>query len=268
MSNRAKIREEAKKLNPIDDVMFRKMAESIDFCQENLQVILDDPDLIVKESIPQWTGENLQGRSVILDAKCVLGNGTHTDIEVQKADNDDHQRRVRYNGAILTTNVTDPGSDFKKVPNVCVVYISQFDVFKENRALYHVDRVLRETGHTVDNGYQEIYVNAIVKDGSAVSELMEVFTKDDAYNPKFPETSSLKKHYKETERGIEIMSDIVEKIREEGRAEGLAEGRVEGSQDAFFVLNKLQNSGRTEDIQKALNDKNYLDRLIQQFCGK
>ncbi len=33
MSNKVKIREEAKKLNPIDDLMFRKMAEDKDFCQ-------------------------------------------------------------------------------------------------------------------------------------------------------------------------------------------------------------------------------------------
>ena len=32
MSNKAKIREEAKKLVPIDDVMFRKMAEDKAFC--------------------------------------------------------------------------------------------------------------------------------------------------------------------------------------------------------------------------------------------
>jgi len=33
MSNKVKIREEAKKLNPIDDLMFRKMADDKDFCQ-------------------------------------------------------------------------------------------------------------------------------------------------------------------------------------------------------------------------------------------
>jgi len=47
MSNRAKIREEAKKLNPIDDVMFRKMAEDMNFCQEILRVIIGDPKLTV-----------------------------------------------------------------------------------------------------------------------------------------------------------------------------------------------------------------------------
>ena len=86
MSNKAKIREEARKLNPIDDLMFRKMAEDTEFCQEILRVILEDNQLIVLESTPQWTGANLQGRSVILDAKCIKGNGAQVDIEVQKAD--------------------------------------------------------------------------------------------------------------------------------------------------------------------------------------
>ena len=66
MSNKAKIREEAKKLVPIDDVMFRKMAEDKEFCQEILRVIMGDTALIVIDNTPQYVGTNLQGRSVIL----------------------------------------------------------------------------------------------------------------------------------------------------------------------------------------------------------
>ena len=50
MSNKAKIREEAKKLNPIDDLMFRTMAENEKFCEEILRVILEDEALTVLES--------------------------------------------------------------------------------------------------------------------------------------------------------------------------------------------------------------------------
>ena len=164
MSNKAKIREEARKLNPIDDLMFRKMAEDTEFCQEILRVILEDNQLIVLESTPQWTGANLQGRSVILDAKCIKGNGAQVDIEVQKADDDDHQRRVRYNSAILTTNIADPGIKFEKIPDVCVVFISKFDIFEGNLPLYHVDRIVRETGKIANNGLEEVYVNTKIKD--------------------------------------------------------------------------------------------------------
>ena len=53
MSNKAKIREEAKKLNPIDDLMFRKMAEAPGFCQEILKVILS-------RLVPEVGGTTLQ----------------------------------------------------------------------------------------------------------------------------------------------------------------------------------------------------------------
>ena len=215
MSNKAKIREEAKKLNPIDDLMFRKMAEDAEFCQEILRVILEDNKLIVLESTPQWTGTNLQGRSVILDAKCIKGNGAQVDIEVQKADDDDHQRRVRYNSAILTTNISDPGIKFEKVPDVCVVFISKFDMFEGNLPLYHVDRIVRETGKVANNGLEEVYVNTKIKDDSEVSKLMEVFVDDNAYNSKFPITSSIKHRYKKTEGGLNIMCEIMERITTE-----------------------------------------------------
>lgn len=254
MSNKAKIREEAKKLNPIDDLMFRTMAEDVKFCEEILRVILEDEALTVLESTPQYAGTNPQGRSVILDAKCVLGDGRKIDIEVQKANDDDHQRRVRYNGAILTTNLTDPGEKFKDVPDVCVVFISKFDIFNGNLPLYHVDRVIRETGEKVDNGFEEVYVNAKVKDGSDVSELMEVFVNDDAYNNKFPITSGSKRRYKETEEGQQVMCEIMERIAKEEREEGKA------------LINKLNSIlidlDRFDDVKRAAKDKEYQMQLM------
>ena len=157
-----RVSDEVRALNPIDDLMFRKMAEDIAFCEEILRVILEDNGLKVIETIPQWTGTNLQGRSVILDAKCVKSDGKQVNIEVQKADDDDHQRRVRYNGGILTTNVSDPGIKFKNLPDVCIVFISNFDIFRGKSPLYHIDRVVRETGAVVSNGFEEIYVNTNV----------------------------------------------------------------------------------------------------------
>ena len=75
-----RVSDEVRALNPIDDLMFRKMAEDIAFCEEILRVILEDNGLKVIETIPQWTGTNLQGRSVILDAKCVKSDGKQVNI--------------------------------------------------------------------------------------------------------------------------------------------------------------------------------------------
>ena len=221
MSSRAKIREEAKKLNPIDDLMFRKMAAEPGFCAEILRAILSDPGLMVLETIPQYDGTNLQGRSVVLDARCILVSGQQVDIEVQKRDDDDHQRRMRYNGSILTANISDPGTKFKEVPDVCSVFLSRFDLFGGGHVCYHVDRVAREiAGKVVENGFSEVYLNAKVKDGSVLAELMDIFVRDDAYSDRFPITSRCKRRYKETEEGQKIMCEIMEKIAMEeiGRA--------------------------------------------------
>ena len=105
MSNRARIREDARKLNPIDDALFIVMSEELEFCQEMLSVLLTDEKLIVLCHTPQKVIKNLQGRSCTLDLECILGDGRHVGVEVQKADDDDHQRRVRYDGSLLSTNV-------------------------------------------------------------------------------------------------------------------------------------------------------------------
>lgn len=256
MSNKAKIREEARKLNPIDDLMFRKMAEDKEFCQEILRVILEDNNLIVLESIPQWTGTNLQGRSVILDAKCRKSDGTHIDIEVQKADDDDHQRRIRYNGAILTTNISDPGIKFENVPDVCIVFISKFDIFEGNLPLYHVDRIVRETGKVIGNGLEEIYVNTKIKNNSEVSELMELFVDDNAYNSKFPITSNSKYRYKETEGGLNIMCEIMERITSE-------EISKVNKLNAILLKNK-----RYDDLQRTTEDQEFQKKLIMELLPK
>ena len=55
-------------------------------------------------------------------------------------------------------------------------------------------KIRRQTGEVVNNGFEEIYVSACVKDGSDVSELMDIFTNDESYNVnKYPVTSNI--HY-------------------------------------------------------------------------
>ena len=51
MGNRARIRRDAMSLNPIDDALFQKLAEDRGFCQEILQVILNDNALQLMENL-------------------------------------------------------------------------------------------------------------------------------------------------------------------------------------------------------------------------
>lgn len=194
----------------------------------------------------------------ILDAKCQLSNGKVVNIEVQKANDDNHQKRVRYNGAILTTNITDTGLKFENVPDVCIVFISKFDVFNSGYSLYNIDRIVRQTGEVVNNGFEEIYVSACVKDGSDVSELMDIFTNDESYNVnKYPVTSNIKKRYKQTEEGQSVMCEIMEKINEDTKKEVTA--RI----NKLIIL--LMAEGRNDDLIRAASDPAYQEKLLDEL---
>ena len=233
--------EEAKAMNPIDDNFFVKMAEDIGFCEELLQTVLKDKELKVLTVTPQAMIKNLQGRSVILDAHCILSNGKHINIEVQKADDDNHQKRVRYNGACLTANITDPGVKFEKVPDVTIVYITKNDIFNKGKVLYHIDRTIRGTDCVLDNGFKEIYVNAKVKDDTDVSELMTIFTENKAYNDKkFPRISARKRYFKETPEGVKIMCQIIQSIVEKENEIVSNEEKLNSIKDALELL-RVQN---------------------------
>ena len=220
------------KLRPIDDLMFRVMAQSKAFCGELLRVLLQDPGLEVVECKPQSAVTNTRGRSAVLDALCELSDGRLVDVEVQRADKGDLQRRARYYVSLVTADRTRPGTPFEDVPDVCVVLVCEFDPLRAGCPLYHVDRVVRETGESAENGLEEVYVNALARDGSEVSALMRVLTEAEAYDDeRFPETSRVKRRLRETEEGRKDMGSVIEEIRAEciaeGKAEGIAEGKLE-----------------------------------------
>ena len=244
----------AKLLNPIDDLMFCKMAEHKEFCEEILRVILEDDGLTVLEAIPQWQGKNLTGRSVVLDAKCVTGDGRQINIEVQKADDDNHLKRARYNAAILTTNISKTGTKFEFIPDVCIVFISKFDIFEGGLPLYHVDKVVRETGQVIEDGLTEIFVNTVNYDGSKPSRLMKLFTENDAYsNDEFPVTSELKSRLKSSEGGSRTMNEILEKLisdeKRESEKRGRKEGKIEGAnEEKLRIAKDMKASGLGLDL--------------------
>ena len=267
-------------LNPIDDLMFRKMAEHKEFCEEILRVILDDYKLVVTDNMQQFDIKNLQGRSVVLDAKCITGDGRYINIEVQKANDDNHLKRVRYNASVLTANVTETGKQFEFVPDICIIFISAFDLFKGNLPLYHVKKVVVETEQIIDDGLTEIYVNAAVDDGSKLAKLMKVFTKNDIYDEAdFPVTSEIKARFKKDEGGTVKMDATLQKWMQEseeigekrgekrGREEGIMLGKEEGmmlGKEEGIMLGKEEGA---KMIAKTMIDEGLPIELIMRYTG-
>lgn len=213
-------------LRPIDDVFFEVLIREKCVCEEILRTILEDSKLTVLQVRPQDSIRNLRGRSVRLDALCQLGNGKVCNIEVQKADDDDHLRRARYNASCITANVTEPGIQFKDVPDVVIVYLSQNDFFKDGKTIYHVDSIIRETGKRIDNGLYMIFVNTQINDGSDIAALMQCFLEKEPNNSAFPEIRDEVQRIKHTKGGVSAMSEIMENYAKEYAKEFVKESTI------------------------------------------
>lgn len=228
------------KFRPIDDMFFEKVAEDLEVCEELLRVILKEPGLKVLEVIPQKSVKNLQGRSVRLDALCIRENGHSCNIEIHRARDENPLKHVRYNASCITANIMDPGEKFENVPEVSVIYISEFDVFKLKRTIYHVEPAITETNDKVDNGLHEVYVNTAVDDGSEISELMQCFLQTDVNNEKFPKFSKRVYFFKHSEEGIKDMSSVSEELKRDGMEEARQDDILELLEDLGEIPEMLE----------------------------
>lgn len=218
-SSHSRTMEFVQKLRPIDNAFFPVLGQDPGVMEEILRVILNDNTLTVEKVIAEYTLPNLPGRGVRLDSFCETGDGHRINVEVQKADDDDHIRRCRYNAAGMTWKEAEKGTRFRDLPDVCVVYITEHDFLHGGRTVYHVDKILRENGSLIDDGSSVIYVNTAVNDGSAISDLMRCFLQKTVNDPRFPRLSEKVHQYKNTEKGAAEMCEELERYIDEITAE-------------------------------------------------
>lgn len=176
---------------------------------------MENPQLKVKPEtlVAQKSLRNLAKRSVRLDAYIEGIEDKVFNIEIQRSDNCNHVKRVRYNASTITINKSEPGDEFEYVQDVIVIYISEFDMFDAGKTVYHVENVIKETGEPVNDGLMSVYVNTEVADDSLIGELMQCFLKTDFEDNNFPNIS---RRMKELKHGgeDEIMCKSVEEYAE------------------------------------------------------
>jgi len=261
MTDLEKRKEIVAQLKPIDDAFATKLLEDSLVCQEVLATILNEPNLTVEEVTAQNTIKNLQGRSVQLDALCKRTDGTFFYVEIQKKDDDDHIKRTRYNATCITANITDPGTRYENVPEVYIIFISRFDLFKAGKTTYHMENILLENNQLVDNGQHIIFVNTKINDGSKTAELMQCFEQPYVDNPDFPHLSYRVQQFKNNEEVQENMCESIENYaREYAKEYAKATRKADAAEYAKkgFVMNLLFEQVRTLVNSELLTDDELL----------
>ncbi|MCH5213287.1 MAG: PD-(D/E)XK nuclease family transposase, partial [Oscillospiraceae bacterium] len=227
----------------IDDDFMKKVFEDKECVQLTLRIIMDKPDLIVTEVHTEYEVTNLYGRSVRLDVHATDNAGKEYDIEIQRRDRGASSLRARYNSSIMDTNALEAGEDFTDLPETYVIFITENDVLKRNLPIYHIERVIRETGELFDDKAHIIYVNNEIQDDTPLGLLMRDFVCKNADDMHYDVLAERVRNYKEDEGGLTSMCRAMEEMRAEaearGKAEGIAEGKAEGKAEGIEKMIEL-----------------------------
>ena len=239
-----------RQLRPIDDCFFEVMMEDPDACEELLQVVLENPLLrIKKETVSGQKSIRIIGkRSIRVDAYAEGNEDTVFNIEIQRADNENHVKRVRYNASVITVNRSEPGDLFEQVQELFVIYIADFDVLRNGRTISHAEMTCAETGVTLNDGLHEIFVTTIGKDNNKIARLMREYKNPDMNNPEFPKQSKRVQEMKHDSKEAEKMCSLVEEYAREKVIQEAIESAVEFDRPKEETIARLiKKFGLTEE---------------------
>lgn len=203
----------------MDDDFMSKVFEDKPCAECLLQIILNRDALTVQEVHGQHDLKNLQGRSVRLDILAVDQENHTYNIEVQRNDHGAGAKRARYNSSLLDANLTDPGDAYDALNETYVIFITEKDVLRGGLPIYHINRIIEETGKSFGDDAHIIYVNSQIKDETALGKLMHDFTCTDPDDMNYPVLAQRVRYFKEDTKGVTTMCKAMEEMRAEERKE-------------------------------------------------
>lgn len=221
----------------MDDDFMSKVFEDRDCAEFLLKIILERDDLTVQEVHGQHDLKNLQGRSVRLDILAVDHANRTYNVEVQRSDHGAGAKRARYNSSLLDANLTEKGDKYDTLNETYVIFITENDVLQGGLPIYHINRMIEEMAKPFGDEAHIIYVNAQIKDETALGKLMHDFSCTDPNQMNYPVLAQRVRYFKEDTKGVTNMCRAIEEMREETAREAT-------HAKAVAVAQKMLNTGK------------------------
>ena len=117
--------------------------------------------------------------------------------------------------AYLDANVTEPGDEYEALNETYVIFITENDTLKAGLPIYHVDRVIRETGGLFEDESHIIYVNSQIKDDTSLGKLMYDFSCTKPQDMYYKILADRVRYFKEDKKGVLTMCREMENMRRE-----------------------------------------------------
>lgn len=207
--------EQLKELRPIDDIFMREMfKDNIELTEFTLRLITEISDLVVTEVHTQYDLHRLMGsRSLLIDVHGRDSSDRRYGMEIERSDKGASPYRSRYISSAMDIEFLNAGDEFTDLPVSYVIFITEKDIFGENKLVYNIERINVTTGKPFNDSEHIIYLNSSYKHDGNISELAKLAhdflcsDPDEMYMPLMAKTAG---YYKTNEKGVEHMCKSME----------------------------------------------------------
>ena len=258
-------------LTLMDDLFMKVVLQDKECTEYILQTIMGDSTLKLKRQSLQKNLSNLHGHSLVLDCLCEDGNNNIYNIEIQNNISGAEPKRARYHAGLMDMHYLNKGNHFSQLPKSYVIFITAKDVLHGQQQIYHVERIIRESGKPFSDESHIIYFNTSYIDNSPLGKLAEDFhalETSKMHSPILSKRVEVLKSFNANQKGDQEMNVLLEQYRQKALREGMEKGMEKGSlanKKAMKLMGLLAEEGRIEDIKKASVDQEYLQNLLLEF---
>ena len=225
-----RIIELSKKSIPLNNDVFMIFAQSKEFCEEFLRVILQDKKLKVIDNEIQKYLPSAFNKYVTIDMLCRLGDESLVNVEIQLSKEKDHARRIFEYISKIKNYLTEKGEKYKDIKDIISIYLTKEDIFKKGSTIYKVEmNIVSDIGEEVEKwepGLKVYYVNTEGLTNETINTYLKVLTDRTTVMEEYKVTSEIKKGIYKI-GGVNMSKEMME-ILEDERQAGIEEGRQEG----------------------------------------
>ncbi len=266
------------RLNLSDFALFLSVMKVKEAYEDVLSIILDEPDLQLKEIKVEQVVLNKSGkRAIRLDAWAQDVKSRQFDMEMQNdTDGDDVRKRARYYQSLLDTPVLKSGkaTRYKHLPSTVIIFITQEDIFGRDRAMYTFrERCEEEPELMLDDGTSKIFLNMTSRKGRpeliSLLQYMKHTTLDNrdiiVRDERILNLDRIVNEVMQTEEWEAVKMNILEIGMAQGMETGFQKGIQRGEDRLAQLLKLLKSAGRNEDADRVVFDEEYRKQLYQEF---
>lgn len=235
---------EKRQINLSDFALFLSVMKIKEAYEDVLGIILDEPDLRLKEVKVEQVILNKSGkRAIRLDAWAQDVRDRQFDMEMQNdAGGDDVRRRSRFYQSMIDTPILKSGKKtrYKNLPSTVIIFITQEDIFGKDLAMYTFSERCEEIPDlSLEDGTSKLFLNMTSKNGRpeliSLLQYMKDTTLDNSNmsvkDERILHLDRIVNEVKQSEEWEAVEMNIFEIGMEHGREVGIEQGKALGLEE-------------------------------------